>query len=1680
MDELPPQNKESDGPSSSINEKKINDSDNDKKNKRKSATKKKEKAETVPLIKLFRFATPSDILFMFAGTIGALGNGIAIPVMSIIFSGFIQTFLDYNLAINTGQPADGAVNKLEDGVKTYAFYFIALGCSIFVCANLQMCFWIITGERQTKRIRTLFYSSIIHQDIEFFDDTSTGDITTRVSGDISILQEGMSEKVGFIIQQFTCFIGGFIVALVKVWKLTLVLCSVLPLLAISGVVISKSLSSDASEGQDAYAAAGGVAEQVLSGIRTVVAFGGEQREIQRYISKLEIAYKFGKRKSIVNGLGMGFMLIAMFGSYGLAFWYGSILIVNGEENGGDILNAFFAVMIGAFSIGNAAPYLASVSNALGAAAKIYKIIDRVPKIDSSADKGKKFAKSELKGFIEFKNISFSYPSRPDIQVLKDFNLTIEPGQTVALVGSSGSGKSTIVGLIERFYDPLEGEILFDGIKIKDINIKSLRTQIGMVGQEPVLFPETIKQNIIWGADPDDAKEPSLDEIIEVCKRSNAHDFIDELPNKYDTLVGEKGSLISGGQKQRLAIARALIKNPPILLLDEATSALDTESEGLVQEALDKASTNRTTIVIAHRLSTIKNADKIVVMSKGEIKEIGKHDELIEREEDETSVIIDDNSNKLNLKRLTTKASTTKSVKLTDEEIEKDRLEKLKQKTPLGRVFNLNKSEWYLIVPGSIGAIFTGSVMPLFALVFSSILEVFSRTDDPDGLRSKANFWASMFAVLALVAGLANFCQIALFSLSAEKLTKRLRIMTFTSLVKQEVAFFDDEKNGTGVLTSKLAVDASKVEGLTGSLMGSIIQNATNLVLGLGIAFYFGWKLTLVILAASPIIAIAGYLEFKALAGFGTKTSKAYESTGQIVQQSVSNMRTIASLSREETFKNRFIDALREPHKIAIKGSTLVGFGFGASQGFVYFIWSLAFWYGSRLIISGEYTTETMFRVLFVVIFSAVAVGQMSSFAPNTANAKVAAISIFEIIDRKSKIDATDSEGKDRPTPVTGESTIKDVHFNYPARPDIKILKGLDMSVDAGKTIALVGSSGSGKSTVVSLLLRFYDVNSGSVEVEKVDVKTWNLEYLRSNLALVGQEPILFDLTIGENIAYGKEGASQDEIENAAKGANIHDFIMSLTDKYDTKTGEKGTQLSGGQKQRVAIARALIRSPKLLLLDEATSALDSESEKVVQVALDKASKGRTTLTIAHRLSTIQNADLILVCKKGKIVESGKHSELISQKGLYYDLVNRQTLTNQAKTEVVPFFDYLSYCQILSVQDIYDIDYSINTCGRRFMTIHKSTIVSDELLKVFLKKCRNCSIGDLDISSNINDVKSISISGDELSNVSNGNVNSDKNNNSINLTYKVYHLKVWNDLSPSILRKISRMFHDIKILTIKFCHYVIINNRPEIKNLIESQKSLQEINLLNDSFFIFKEIDDSISKHSETLIMEISLRLEFLDSISFPNLEKLFVFGDQNDIRTTLDLKFCTKIIEKTKGNMKTIRIESNKFLNGTWRYIKSIPVHCPKIQKLTIFYDNLNFLGLSMKEDFENILRSCKYLKILYVQEFHHSNFCFLDGNQILSSLAGHLSSNIFKELHMIGNWTISLDGFKIFCELCKIRNRKKITLKFWFDEGICQDGFVKIYENFVDYGILKSLEFGWNSKKKNIKRILNYEEDIII
>ncbi|RHZ74187.1 hypothetical protein Glove_227g57 [Diversispora epigaea] len=1244
--------------------------------KTKSFNNKNKPINAVGFFQLFRYATFLDILMMLVGCICAAAGGAALPYQTILIGDALDALFRYGVLISANAVTEDAKDELRKDILKQTIYFLVIGGAVSIFAYLQITLWMVAGERQVMRLRQIYYKSILRQEIAFFESTSTGQITNRISSDASLFQDGISEKVGLVIQSLASFIGGFVIGFTKAWKLTLVLCSVLPLLIMVAAQIGYIVEASTKKGQEVYAEAGNVAEQVLSGIRTVIAFGGEQREIVRYNQKLKDVYTIGKRKALTTGLSIGFINFLFFGILALGYWYGGTLVYNGEMTSGEVYDVVLAVLLGAFLFGSASPSFTAIANARGAAYNLFNTIDRISKIDSDSKTGIVLDKNSVKGRLEFKNIDFFYPSRPDIQILKNFNLTIDVGETVALVGSSGSGKSTIIALLERFYDSTNGSILLDGEDIENINIKSLRSQIGLVGQEPVLFPKSIRENVAWGEISDD-KEPSLDEVIEACKKSNAHEFIKDLPKAYDTEVGDKGSLLSGGQKQRIAIARAIIKNPAILLLDEATSALDTESEHLVQEALDKATASKsfTSIVIAHRLSTVKNADKIVVMNQGEIVEIGNHEELIAKrgayydlvqaqelkvEEDKDVEEIEVSSQSEDEDDMTQDDSDIKiGLKSLEEEEDKKKLE---QPSPFGKILKLQKSEYPLFFTGLIGSVISGLIFPIFSILLVDILNNLTETDR-EKLLSDSNFWSLMFLVLAIASAIGNFVHTFFFSFAGEKLTWRLRVMTFTALLKQEIGYFDDEKNSTGILTSKLAVDATKVEGLTGLLMGNIFFSLTSVIAGLIIAFIYGWKLALAVLAIVPFFVISAGLQLRSIAGFGEKTRKTYEESNEIVQQSVSHIRTIASLTLEKTFFKFYQIAITSPHKIALKGIMISSLGFGFAQGALFFIYALAFWYGGKLVASGEYTPMEMLKAFFPILFMALGVGQASTFAPNISKAKIAAISIFEILERQSLIDPTQNEGKDRPTPVTGHSEFHDVYFNYPARPKVKVLRGLNLSIKSGKTVALVGPSGSGKSTVISLLLRYYDTRSGNVDLENVNVKNWNLEYLRSNLSFVEQEPILFDVSIRDNIAYGKDICTQEEIETAAKSANIYDFIASLPQGYDTPVGQRGTQLSGGQKQRIAIARSLIRNPKLLLLDEATSALDSKSEKLVQEAIDKASKNFTTIIIAHRLSTIQNADMILVVNKGKIVETGTHFELIAQHGLYSELVSKQVLGSQ---------------------------------------------------------------------------------------------------------------------------------------------------------------------------------------------------------------------------------------------------------------------------------------------------------------------------------------------------------------------------------------------------------------------------------
>ncbi|CAH2078705.1 unnamed protein product [Thlaspi arvense] len=1239
--------------------------------------------QKVSFFKLFSFADKTDVVLMTVGTISAVANGLTQPLMTLIFGQLINAF-------GTTDP-----DRMVKEVWKVAVQFIYLAVYACVVAFLQVSCWMVTGERQSATIRGLYLKTILRQDIGFFDtETNTGEVIGRMSGDTILIQDAMGEKVGKFLQLAATFLGGFAIAFYKGPLLASVLLGCIPLIVIAGGAMSLIMSKMAGRGQVAYAEAGNVVEQTVGAIRTVVAFTGEKHAMEKYEAKLEVAYKTVVQQGLISGLGLGTMLAVIFCSYGLAVWYGAKLIIEKGYNGGQVINVIFAVLTGGMSLGQTSPCLNAFAAGQAAAFKMFETIKRSPKIDAYDMSG--HVLEEIKGDIELKDVYFRYPARPDVQIFSGFSLFVPHGTTMALVGQSGSGKSTVISLIERFYDPESGEVLIDNVGLKKLQLRWIRSKIGLVSQEPVLFATTIKENIAYGKE--DATDQEIRTAIELA---NAAKFIDKFPQGLDTMVGEHGTQMSGGQKQRLAIARAILKNPKILLLDEATSALDAESERIVQDALVNLMSNRTTVVVAHRLTTIRTADAIAVVHQGKIVEKGTHDEMIkdpngaysqlvrlqegskeeakESEVPETSLDVErTGSHRLSsaMRRSVSRNSSSSrhsfslasniflpgpvNVNQTDEnEVEEQTLRH--KKVPLKRLAYLNKPEIPVLLLGSLAAMVHGTVFPIFGLLLSSSINMFY--EKPSSLKKDSRFWALIYMTL----GLANFVVIPiqnyLFGVAGGKLIKRIRSMSFDKVVHQEISWFDDPSNSSGAIGARLSTDAANVRSLVGDALALVVQNIATVVAGLIIAFSANWILALIVLALSPLIVMQGYLQTKFFTGFSADAKVMYEEASQVANDAVSSIRTVASFCAEGKVMDLYQQKCDGPKKQGVRLGLKSGAGFGLSFFFLYCVNAVCFIIGAVLVQQGKATFGEVFKVFFALTIMAIGVSQTSALAPDSNKAKESAASIFEILDSKPKIDSSSDEGTTLHN-VSGDIEFRHVSFRYPMRPDVQIFRDLCLTIPSGKTVALVGESGSGKSTVISMIERFYNPDSGKILIDQVEIQTFKLSWLRQQMGLVSQEPVLFNETIRTNIAYGKTGgATEEEIIAAAQAANAHNFISSLPQGYETSVGERGVQLSGGQKQRIAIARAILKDPKILLLDEATSALDAESERVVQDALDRVMLNRTTVVVAHRLTTIKNADVIAVVKNGVIAEKGRHETLMKiSDGAYASLVTLHMTSN----------------------------------------------------------------------------------------------------------------------------------------------------------------------------------------------------------------------------------------------------------------------------------------------------------------------------------------------------------------------------------------------------------------------------------
>ncbi|KAG4996198.1 hypothetical protein AAZX31_10G052300 [Glycine max] len=1235
---------------------------------------------------LFRFSDGLDYILMAIGTVGAFVHGCSLPLFLRFFADLVNSF---------GSNAND-LDKMTQEVVKYAFYFLVVGAAIWASSWAEISCWMWTGERQSTRMRIRYLEAALDQDIQFFDtEVRTSDVVFAINTDAVMVQDAISEKLGNFIHYMATFVSGFVVGFTAVWQLALVTLAVVPIIAVIGGIHTTTLAKLSSKSQEALSQAGNIVEQTVVQIRVVLAFVGETRALQGYSSALRIAQKIGYRTGFAKGMGLGATYFVVFCCYALLLWYGGYLVRHHYTNGGLAIATMFSVMIGGLALGQSAPSMAAFTKARVAAAKIFRVIDHKPVIDRRSESGLEL--ESVTGLVELRNVDFSYPSRPEVLILNNFSLNVPAGKTIALVGSSGSGKSTVVSLIERFYDPSSGQVLLDGNDVKSFKLRWLRQQIGLVSQEPALFATTIRENILLGRP--DANQVEIEEAARVA---NAHSFIIKLPEGYETQVGERGLQLSGGQKQRIAIARAMLKNPAILLLDEATSALDSESEKLVQEALDRFMIGRTTLVIAHRLSTIRKADLVAVLQQGSVTEIGTHDELFAKGENgvyaklirmqemahETSMnnarkssarpssarnsvsspIITRNSSygrSPYSRRLSDFSTSDFSLSL-DASHPNYRLEKLAfkdQASSFWRLAKMNSPEWLYALIGSIGSVVCGSLSAFFAYVLSAVLSVYYNPNHRHMIREIEKYCYLLIG-LSSAALLFNTLQHSFWDIVGENLTKRVREKMLAAVLKNEMAWFDQEENESARIAARLSLDANNVRSAIGDRISVIVQNTALMLVACTAGFVLQWRLALVLVAVFPVVVAATVLQKMFMTGFSGDLEAAHAKATQLAGEAIANVRTVAAFNSEKKIVGLFTSNLETPLRRCFWKGQISGSGYGIAQFALYASYALGLWYASWLVKHGISDFSNTIRVFMVLMVSANGAAETLTLAPDFIKGGRAMRSVFDLLDRITEIEPDDPDATPVPDRLRGEVELKHVDFSYPTRPDMSVFRDLSLRARAGKTLALVGPSGCGKSSVIALIQRFYDPTSGRVMIDGKDIRKYNLKSLRRHIAVVPQEPCLFATSIYENIAYGHDSASEAEIIEAATLANAHKFISSLPDGYKTFVGERGVQLSGGQKQRIAIARAFVRKAELMLLDEATSALDAESERSVQEALDRACSGKTTIIVAHRLSTIRNANLIAVIDDGKVAEQGSHSLLLKNypDGIYARMIQLQRFTN----------------------------------------------------------------------------------------------------------------------------------------------------------------------------------------------------------------------------------------------------------------------------------------------------------------------------------------------------------------------------------------------------------------------------------
>ena len=1101
------------------------------------------------------------------------------------------------------------------------------------------------------QIRNAVHEQLQRLDVGSHQAMPTGQLVSRISSDAGIMVRVLS-----YLPALSSNVLLIVVSVVVMFALSplLALISVLVVPALAFVVyhmraqVRPATWDSQQRGSDVTQ----TVTQTVSGIRVVKAFGQEDHELERFTEASQALY--GARVRSVRLIAKYQPILQAIPAVGqvLLLALGGWLALRGNITIGTFLA--FATYLSQV-IGPAQMFAGMISATQRAGISARRIFDLLDSVPAVTDKPAARPLPPVRGEVRFSEVRFGYLSSEP--VLDGFDLTVRPGETVALVGTSGSGKSTVAMLLARFHDVQGGGVRVDGTDVRDVTVDSLRTQVGMVFEESFLFSDTVRANIGYGRpDATDA------EIEAAARAAEAHEFILSLPEGYETQVGERGMTLSGGQRQRVALARALLTDPRILVLDDATSAVDAKVEEGIHATLRRVMVDRTTLLIAHRRSTLRLASRIALVDKGRIVAEGSHDELmagsvlyrrllagtdedidVEQSEGVTeSAWQADGGTRKPLAILETPPEMLAGIASLPPATDRAEIDTSDHDEPR---FSFRRFVWR-----QRGALGLGLFLVLLDAVATAAGPYFSREGIDAGVMnsSAAALFASAAVYLAVVLGdLAVSVAMTLVNgRTGEKLLLALKVRVFSRLLRLPVSFYDREM--VGQVMTRMTTD---VDSFSSLLQNGLLQAVASVLTFAGVLVAMSvMNLELTGVAALVLIPfVLATTVFRRLTkGSYVQARERISDVNAGLQESLSGIRESQAFGQQGRRHTEFKRLSRGYMDARMKAQQLISAYFPFLEFLSDLAAALVLGAGYFLITQGELSRgELIAFVLYLGLFFS-PIQQLSGVFDDWQQARV---SMGRINDLLAEPDLTPT-AKDplHPGRLRGEIRFSGVRFSYPG-VDNEVLRGVELTVHAGETVAIIGETGAGKSTVVKLAARFYDPDAGSVTIDGTDLRKLEPQEFRRQLGYVPQEAFLFSGTIRDNIAYGRPEAGDEEVEAAARAVGAHEFVAKLPGGYLHEIGERGGSLSAGQRQLLCLARAQLVDPAVLLLDEATANLDLATEAVVSAAMSAVASGRTTILVAHRLQTARTADRIVVMDAGRVVAVGTHEQLLADSDHY---------------------------------------------------------------------------------------------------------------------------------------------------------------------------------------------------------------------------------------------------------------------------------------------------------------------------------------------------------------------------------------------------------------------------------------------